>query len=86
MEKPMRTRIPNTDSIRELAEFWDTQDFTDFEDEFEEASEPVFRRKSVMTIELSPQEAEEVGKLATSEGLEATELVRRWVLEKVAVS
>ncbi len=39
-----RTTIPDTDSIRELAEFWDTHDVTDFEDRLEEVREPVFRR------------------------------------------
>ena len=42
MERPMRRqRIPQTDSIRELAEFWDTHDVTDFDDELEEVTEPV---------------------------------------------
>jgi len=30
------------DSIEKLAEFWDTHDLTDFEDELEEVTEPVF--------------------------------------------
>ena len=37
-----RTNIPQTDSIQELADFWDTHDLTDFEDELEEVTEPVF--------------------------------------------
>lgn len=36
--------IPQTDSIRELAEFWDTHDVTDFDDQLEEVLEPVFER------------------------------------------
>jgi hypothetical protein len=35
-------KIPETDSVEELARFWDTHDLTDFEDELEEVSEPVF--------------------------------------------
>ena len=30
-----RKNIPKTDSIQELAHFWDTHDLTDFEDELE---------------------------------------------------
>ena len=86
MEKSMRTQIPKTDSIRELAEFWDTHDFTDFEDQFEEVTEPLFQRKTVMKIQLSPQEAEAVGEIASSKGLKAAERVRQWVLEKVTTS
>ena len=36
------TKIPQTDSIEELAQLWGTHDLTDFEDELEEVSEPVF--------------------------------------------
>jgi hypothetical protein len=39
-------RFPQTDSIRELAQFWDTHDLTDFEDELEEVSESVFEPAS----------------------------------------
>lgn len=38
------TDIPQADSIHELARFWDTHDLTDFEDQLEEVSEPVFDR------------------------------------------
>jgi hypothetical protein len=34
MEKPMSTdKLPRTDSIQELARFWDTHDLTEFEDD-----------------------------------------------------
>lgn len=36
--------IPSTDFIEEFARFWDTHDATDFEDEVEEVTEPVFVR------------------------------------------
>jgi hypothetical protein len=39
-------KIPNIDSIEELAAFWDTHDLMDFEDELEEVEEPVFDRDS----------------------------------------
>jgi len=38
-------KIPTTDSIRELAEFWDTHDLTECEDELEEAKDRVFERQ-----------------------------------------
>lgn len=41
-----RTDIPQTDSIQELAHFWDMHDLTDFEGELEEVSEPVFKRQT----------------------------------------
>jgi len=48
MERSMKkTVIPDirTASIKELAEFWDTHDLTDFEDQLEEVKGPVFVRK-----------------------------------------
>ena len=36
-----------TDSIQELALFWDTNDVTNFDDELEEVDEPVFERQTV---------------------------------------
>ena len=39
MEKAMKARkIPSTDSIDELARFWDTHQLTQFDDELEEVS------------------------------------------------
>jgi hypothetical protein len=35
---------PTTDSIQELAAFWQQHDVTDFEDELKEVAQPVFQR------------------------------------------
>ena len=32
-----KQKLPDTDSIEELAKFWDTHDLTDFKDDLEEA-------------------------------------------------
>lgn len=40
-----KTRLPATDSVRELASFWDTHDLTDFDNQLEVVAEPVFERK-----------------------------------------
>jgi hypothetical protein len=51
MEKPMGTqKIPQTDSVQELAHFWDNHDLTDFEDQLEEVTEPVFEQESEMRV------------------------------------
>ena len=41
-------KIPQTDSIRELAGFWDTLDLTDFEDQLEEVTDTVFEQEAVV--------------------------------------
>ncbi len=76
--------FPQTDSIQELAQFWDTHDVTDFEDEMEEVTEPVFERRSVIALDLDSAEAEAVKKLAESEGVADAELIRGWVREKIS--
>jgi hypothetical protein len=81
-----RQRIPQTDSIQELARFWDTHDLTDFEDELEEITEPVFERKTVVKVHLQPEEIEVVEGIARSRGVDLSELIREWVLEKIEVS
>jgi predicted DNA binding CopG/RHH family protein len=87
MENPMRTKkIPQTDSIRELARFWDTHDLTDFEDELEEVTEPVFERETLVRIRLPQNEFETIKEIAKSRGVEYTELIRQWVSEKVEAS
>jgi len=78
-----KTKIPQTDSIQELAEFWDTHDLTDFEDQLEEVIEPVFERKTVLPIHLQPSEVEVVTQIARSRGIDRTDLIREWVLERI---
>ncbi len=38
----MAQKIPQTDSIQELAQFWDVHDLTDFEEQLKEVSGTVF--------------------------------------------
>ena len=85
MEEKMNEEIPKTDSIQKLAEFWDTHDITDFENDLEEVQEPVFERdaETVLTIRLHSQEAEKLRKIAEYRGLEDTTLLREWVIEKL---
>lgn len=84
-------KIPQTDSIQELAQFWDTHDLTDFEAQLEAVTEPIFdnathrlrEREALVQIRLRSQEVEAVKKVAQSRGINYTDLIREWVLEKV---
>ena len=75
--------LPQTDSIQELAQFWDRHDLTDFEDELEEVTEPVFDRHTVIPLNLEWAEAEAVKRLAEAKGVADAELIRGWVREKI---
>ena len=81
-------RIPDTDSIEELAQFWDAHDLTDFQDQLEEVGRPVFRRQkeSRVAIALTPKEAQDLKRLAESEGTQEAKLVRNWVRQKLRES
>ena len=76
-------KIPETDSIEELARFWDTHDLADFEDQLEEVSEPVFERQTVMKVQLAPQEADAIEQIAKSKGVGSAALIKEWLLEKI---
>jgi len=76
-------KIPQTDSIQELANFWDAHDLTDFEAELEEVTEPVFERETEVRIHLPSKEAEAIHNMAKSQGVDSAALIREWVLEKV---
>ena len=78
-----RPKIPQTDSIEELARFGNTHDLTDVEDELEEVTEPVFEDSAVVKIHLQPQEIEAVKEIAQTKGIGSAELIREWILEKI---
>jgi hypothetical protein len=82
------SKVISTDSIEELARFWDTHDLTDFEDDMEEVQEPVFDEgpKTVMRIPLHPEEMVVLKRIAESKGVAQTDLVREWVSEKLRTS
>lgn len=77
------TKLPKTDSIHQLAKFWDSHDLTDFESELEEVSEPVFVRCKPIKMCLQPDDAKAVKKMAQSKGVSEEELIRTWVLQKL---
>jgi predicted phosphatase len=86
MEKTIRRqKLPDTDSVEELAAFWDHHDLTDFEHALEEAREPVFVRAkgASVSIELGPAETQQLKKIARSKGVKETTVLRQWILERL---
>jgi len=78
----MAQKIPQIDSIQELAQFWDVHDLTDFEEQLEEVSGTVFERSTVK-IHLESDEVETIRKLASSKGISHANLIREWILERI---
>ena len=77
--------IPQTDSIAELARFWDAHDLSELEGELEEARTPVFepRSKNVLRVTLPAEVAAAQPRAAQSRSAGDTELVREWLSEKL---
>ncbi len=75
-------KIPQTDSVEELAQFWDLHDLTDFEDELEEVHESVFQH--AVTIPLTSEDAAIVNILAKSRGVSPHVIIQEWVAESIA--
>lgn len=76
-------KIPQFDSIQEMAQFWDTHDLTDFADEIEEVTETVFKRETAIEVHLEPQEVQAVQEIAQSKGIDLADLIHEWVIEKI---
>jgi hypothetical protein len=76
-------KLPNTDSIKELAAFWDSHDVTEFEDELEEVTEPVFVRGTAINVPLEAREVEAVEQMARTKGVSREDLIRGWVRQKL---
>lgn len=80
----MKKRIPQSDSIQELARFWDTHDLTDFQEELEDVAESVFVRTASIQIPMQSGEAKAVRRIAKAKGMTEVELLREWVLQRLA--
>jgi hypothetical protein len=78
-------KLPKTDSVRELAEFWDTHDLTDFADEMVEVGQRVFARPPGTgdTVPLTASERSALRDLEASRGVDEGALIQTWVREKL---
>ena len=83
----MTAKLPRTDSIKELASFWDAHDLTHLDDELEEVTAPVFERKTkVVEVPLSAEQANALEELAQSRGVDSISLIQEWVQEHIRPS
>ena len=81
-----KIRIPKTDSIKELAHFFETHDMGDFESELVEVHEvtgPIAIPRNSILVHLETRQAAAVKKLAKAEGVSAEEIVRKWILKNI---
>lgn len=82
MTKTMN-KLPETDSITALAEFWQTHDLTDFEDALVEVTEPVLQRAEPLSVILPAADLAALRARARQEHIPETALVSRWIHERL---
>ena len=82
MAKTMN-KLPETDSITALAEFWQTHDVTDFDDALIEVTEPVFQRAEPLSVILPAADLAALRARARREHIPETALVSRWIHERL---
>lgn len=88
-QQPATSRIPAFSSIEEEAEFWDTHDSTEFEDEFEPVTDvkiifvPARTQKGIM-VRLDYDTILRITEMGRAKGVGPSTLARMWVLEKLA--
>jgi len=79
----MIPKMPKTDSIEELAIFWQRHDLTDFDDQLEEVPGPVFQRAHIVSVPLSGDEHQAVRDAAATRGIDEAALIHEWIKERL---
>ncbi len=77
-----RSRIPTFRSVQEEAEFWDTHDSTEFEDEWEPVElevAPNWRSVRLFNVELEYSLYKQLRSQAEAQGQTAEELAASWL-------
>jgi hypothetical protein len=79
-----KSRIPEFKSIEEEAEFWDTHDTADYEDEFKPVRVRFAKNLSqALCIRLDPETLSVLRSLAREKGIGPTTLARMWIMEQL---
>jgi hypothetical protein len=82
-EKDKLSSISKSSTIEEMAEFWDTHDVTDFEDETYEVEMKFDIQFRSHFVAIDPDLLQGLRKAAASRGLSAESLINLWLQEKL---
>lgn len=79
-----KSRIPDFASVEEEAKFWDSHDFTEFEDETQPVKVRFAKNLSqVVALRLDAESLAVLRALAKDRGIGPTTLARMWILERL---
>lgn len=83
-QRRLKSRIPEFRNIEEEAEFWDTHDTTDYENEFKPINVRFAKNLSEgITIRLDPETLKVLRARAHERGIGPSTLARMWILERL---
>jgi predicted DNA binding CopG/RHH family protein len=83
MTKP-KNKIPKFKTMEEEAAFWDTHDFTDFEDEFRPVKVKFARPlEHIFAVRFDGETLTDLQAEASKKGMSAGTLIRMWVKERL---
>lgn len=89
-ERRAKSRIPEFKSREEEAEWWDTHDLADYQDEFKTVNARFAKKLSSLsegiTIRLDPRTLAALRSEAQQKGIGPTTLARMWILERLQKS
>jgi len=82
--KNKKSKLPEFKSLQDIADFWDTHEFTEVAHEFTPVNDVTIKldKKTYLPITLAMYEKLE--KVAASRGLSVDALIKQWVEEKLA--
>ncbi|KKS84655.1 MAG: hypothetical protein UV59_C0016G0043 [Candidatus Gottesmanbacteria bacterium GW2011_GWA1_43_11] len=86
MTNTSKSKIPAFKSIQEEAAFWDTHDFTDYEDEFKPVQVHFAKKERPVTVRFDRQTLTQLTQTAREKGMATTTLIRMWVLERLKMA
>ena len=87
-DETARSRIPAFNSLEEEAEFWDTHDSTDFEEEFEDAYDEEIvgvLSDGYLSMRMDEVTLTSLQAFAEEHGLALPDMLKRWIEERLAV-
>jgi hypothetical protein len=79
-------KLPDFDQLKEMVNFWDNHDFTDFKDEFKEITDLKFDFKNRYYLPITIDMYESMEDIAQKKGITVEKLMRNWMEEKLTDS
>ena len=81
--KKTNHKLPTFKSLKEIEEFWDSHEFTEFQDEFKEINDLEVDIKSRTYLPITLTMYEKLEKIALAQNTTVDNLIKRWVQEKL---